>query len=309
MSVSSLCTRCGFQNQPGYQFCTNCGAPLGAAPQAPAPAPVPAGYAPAAAYSAYPGSAEYERGKRVDRTRMGILLILLGTLLSWVPFEIDLIGYVLIFVGLILLLLRRKAFGDHHPRNTVLSIVLLFVGVGAIIGAALPLGISFATAQLTNTPISAAELSSDFQILLVGEIVGAIAFGLMSVLFTYALQKPMGRLLLLAGFGASVALSVAIYAIVSPVVQSAIQEALAGGTIDAATIAALEGIAGSYGLLNAIPSVLFASAEYLAWSRIAHGEIPPRPSSPAGPSPPFAAPAAPPQVPPPSGPPPPATPP
>ncbi|HII40445.1 MAG TPA: zinc ribbon domain-containing protein, partial [Thermoplasmata archaeon] len=34
LSASLSCTRCGYQNQPGYQFCSNCGAPLGPAPGA-----------------------------------------------------------------------------------------------------------------------------------------------------------------------------------------------------------------------------------------------------------------------------------
>ena len=259
---------------------------------------MPPAYASPPAYGYYPSPVDYERTKHIDRTKTGILMILLGTLLSWVPFLIDLIGYILIFIGLILLILGRKAFGDHHPRNVIVSIVLLFVGIGAIIGAALPLGISVATAQLTGAIPTAAELTSDFQVLLGGEIVGAVAFGLMSVLFTYALQKPAGRLLLFAGFGASVALSVAIYLIVAPLIQSAIQEALAGGVFDPTTVSSLAGVASSYGLLNAIPSLLFAAAEYLAWSRISRGEIPTAPAPP----PPVAAPPTPPATPPPSGP-------
>ena len=255
---------------------------------------MPPGYA-AAPYGYAQAVADSERAKQVDRTKTGILLILVGTLLSWVPYLIDLIGYLLIFFGLILIILGRKAFGGSHARNVILSIVLLFVGIGAVFGAALPLGFSVATAQLTGTPPTAAELTSDMQILLIGEVFGAVAFGLMSVLFTYALQRQTGRVLLFSGFGASVALSVAIYLLVAPLIQGAIQSALAGGTFDSATVSALEGVATGYALLNAIPSQLFAAAEYLAWSRISRREIPATP--PPG-MPPYAAPGYPPAVPP-----------
>lgn len=262
---------------------------------------MPPGYPGAPAY--YPSPGDYERTRQVDRTKTAILLILVGTLLSWVPFLIDGIGYLLIFIGLILLALGRKAFGEHHSRNAILSIVLLVLGIGVIFGSALPLGVAVGLAQISGIVPSSADLTSDFQILLVGEIIGAVAFGLMSVLATYALQKQEGRLLLFAGFGASVALSVAIYILVAPLVQSAILEGFRGGTFDPAAIVRLEGLASTYGLLNAIPSLLFAAGEYLAWSRINRGEVPSPSEGSAVPTPMSVSPSTPPPLaPPPSGP-------
>jgi len=54
------------------------------------------------------------------------------------------------------------------------------------------------------------------------------------------------------------------------------------------TLLALQAQMSSYNRLNAIPSLLFARACYLAWTRVNRGEIPP-PAVPRGmPSPPTA---------------------
>lgn len=70
---------------------------------------------------------EYERKKQIDRTKTGILLLLIGTLIGWLLI-IGVIGSLLILIGAILVILGRRAFGPSHSRNVILSIVLFFVG-------------------------------------------------------------------------------------------------------------------------------------------------------------------------------------
>ncbi len=312
LSAPPSCPRCGFQNQPGYQFCTNCGASLMGAPSAP---PSPPGYPPAS-YPAgtgavmyptptpypqspapYPGSYEFERARGVDRTKTGALLLLIGSLISWIPF-VAVIGYLLILIGAILVILGRKAFGTQHARNVVVSIVLFIVGILVVLGVAVAALISNLAGSIgpggsvVLTPaLQAAALSAG----LLGGIVAAFVIGIAELLFTYGLQAQPGRILLWAAYGANVALSFAMFLLLSPLASSVVTQA------DYATLAALQG---TYALLGAVPALLFAAADYLAYSRINRGEIPARAGMPpayAYPSPP-ASPPMPPQAPPPSGP-------
>lgn len=305
MSAPLACPRCGFQNQPGYQFCTNCGAPLAPAPSAMAPA-----VSGAAPYG-YPAPATgHDWQRQVDRTRTGIFLLLVGSLLSWEPYGISILGDLLLFIGAILVILGRKAFGPTHSRNVVVSILLFVVGIFIIlivaVVALLPSLPSLANTGGVMTPaLQAAANNAE----LTGSIASAIVIGIAEVLFTYALQLQRGRLLLWAGYGANLAVTVTLYVIMSPVYSLVATQA----DLDAAT-----SMQTLYSLLAVVPALLFAAADYLAWSRINRREIPAAPSAPVAtwtppavrpPSQPPATPPQPPQPPPPSGPAPPANPP
>src|SRR5439155_115392 len=68
--------------RPGTMFCSNCGSALseGAGGMPPAPAPV---------YMGTPGLAspmEAERHTQIGRTKTGLLLLLIGTLIRWIPY-------------------------------------------------------------------------------------------------------------------------------------------------------------------------------------------------------------------------------
>ena len=297
-----MCPKCGFSNQPGYAFCSNCGSPLaaaGAPPGAPPAYGAPYGAPPMPAYT-YGGSPwAYERTKQIDRTKTGILLLLIGTLLSWIPYGIAFIGYILLFVGAILVILGRKAFGPTHARNVAISIVMFFVGIIMAVVVAF-IGFLSALSGLIGpggAPTPEA-LASALGAALIGGIAGAAIIGIAEVLFTYALQNQTGRILLWAAYGANLALSIAIFIIISPLMSSVL------------TLADYERLAAQMGnlqLLSVVPTALFAAADYLVWTRISRGEIPA--PTPAAPMPPQAAPAwsppsppTPPASPPPSGP-------
>lgn len=314
MAAGATCPRCGAVNQPGFIFCANCGSPLPAGVAG--PAAVPPAYAPMGppAYGApmgYPGLPSpmaAEQRKQIDRTRTGLLLLLIGTLIGWVPI-IGLIGGLLVLIGAVLVILGRKAFGSTHRRNVVLAIVLVLVGIigGAILGAAFAFAL-IAGGVSQNPQDFANAFTSAINNLLIGAIVLVAISGLASVLFTYALQQQMGKILLWAGYGANIALQIVIFAIIRPLITGAVNDAISGGTVDTAPLLALQGQLAGLGLLGAIPSLLFAAATYLAWSRVNRGEIPP-PTTPPGMPAPSPAPWPPASPPPPSGPAPPTNPP
>ncbi len=292
MSAPLSCTRCGYQNQPGYQFCSNCGAPLTAAPGGTLPYtgspggsyPIPPAYVP------YPGSVDYERSKQIDRTKTGVLLILIGSLLSWIP-VIAFVGYLLILIGVILEILGRRPFGPAQSRNSVLSLVLLIIGVLVLVASAVFAAVSNISGVIGpggSVNVTPAFLASVESAVLLASIAVAVIIGIAEVLFTYALQAQTGRLLLLAGFGASLALAIALYLVLSPLYAAVVTEA------DLNSVEATQQI---YSLLSAIPALLFATAAYLAWSRVSRREIPAPSLASVG-----MPPTAPPQAPPPSGP-------
>src|SRR2546422_5169075 len=113
-------------------FCVNCGSALSAG----------AGGAPAAATPMYPPAMpglpsawDAERRKQIDRTKTGLLLLLIGGALSWIPL-IRIVGGLLLLIGAIFVIIGRKALGSTHSRNVGISIVPFFVGViiGVIAG-------------------------------------------------------------------------------------------------------------------------------------------------------------------------------
>lgn len=274
MSASPACLRCGYQNQPGYQYCTNCGASLTGGPGTPPP---PAGYPPAVAYPGvpYPGSYDYGRARGIDRTKTGVLLLFLGTLMSWIP-VVQVFGYFLILVGVILVILGRKAFGSGHARNVVVSIILFVVGivvVFAVVVVAALLSSSGSIGPGGAVAPTPALLGATLNGALLAGIAAAIVIGLAELLFTYGLQAQTGRILLWAAYGANLALNVAIYLLLSPFVSRVATFA------DYDAVAAMQG---TYALLGVIPALLFAAADYLAWSRINKGELPGRSSAPPG---------------------------
>lgn len=247
---------------------------------------------PAYGYAGSPWA--YERTKQIDRTKTGIFLLLIGTLLSWIPI-ISLIGYVLLLVGAILVILGRKAFGPTHSRNVIISIVMFFLGIVVAVVVVVIAVFSNLSGFIGPGGVpQPAALVSALGAALIGGIVGAAIIGIAEVLFTYALQNPIGRVLLWAAYGANVALSVVIFAIISPQLSSI----LSTGDYNR-----LAGQQGTLQLLGVIPTALFAAADYLAWSRISHGEIPAPPAAPpmAPTAPPPWNPPSPPTSPPPSG--------
>lgn len=296
MSAPLGCPRCGYQNTPGYQFCVNCGAPLAApGPSAPYLPPSAGPYVVPPGYTPYGAPVDYDRTKRIDRTKTGILLLLIGSLVSWVP-DVGFVGIVILLIGAIFVILGRKAFGPTHTRNVLISVILFIVGLAVVLGVAVVAALSNIGSIVgpggtvsPTPPFLAAAANAG----LLAAIVAAAVLGIAEVLFTYALQAQPGRILLWAAYGANLALAIALYLILRPIF---------GAVVTLSDYEAAVAAQGTYALLAVVPSLCFAGADYLVWSRINRGEIPA--AAPAGPGLPPAPPSPPPMPPqaPPSGP-------
>jgi len=231
-----------------------------------------------------PSPWDAERQKQIDRTRTGILLLLIGTLIGWAPI-IQIIGSLLLLIGAVLVILGRKAFGPLHSRYVVLSIVIAIVGFVVTFFAGLVIGFSFVSASLPGGAPTQAALQAALTNSLIVALIGTVIAGIASVLFTFALQDKMGRMLLLAGYGASIAVQVVLFVILTPLIPSTVAAMFPGGTFDqnAAIVAAasFQAKAAVWAYLSVIPALLFALADYFVWTRIKKGEIP-APSTPPG---------------------------
>jgi hypothetical protein len=228
-----------------------------------------------------------ERQKQVDRTRTGILILLIGALISAIP-VVGGFGVIFTLIGAILVILGRKAFGVAHRRNVLISIAVFCLGIAIfIVGtfvtvamAATSLRSSMPEAQLAATVLT---LLTNILIVLA---VGLLIVGLASLFFTYALQKREGKLILFGAYGATVAIRLTILLVALPLLPplaAAIAHAIVtSGTVDSTSISnSASSATQSLELLNVIPSLLYAAANYLVWSRIKRGEIPP-PATPPG---------------------------
>lgn len=200
---------------------------------------------------------------------------------------IGLLGRILAIIGAILVILGRDAFGKPHSDYVWISIGLYIAGIIIVFVSAFAFGIAvFQAARTGGTAGLADALSSDFNTLLVGAFIGAAVIGVANVLFTYALQKPVGRALLWTAYVGSLALGIYTLSVIGSQISSAVQAAFAGGTFNRAPLDDLQNQASNLRLLGIIPNIIYAAAYYSAWSRISKAEIPPPPTppSPAGPS-------------------------
>jgi len=281
MASGAVCPRCGFSNQAGFQFCTNCGSALPAAPMSPAAA-YP-GAVPVPAYVYGPPPWEMERRKQIDRTKTGILILLVGTLMAWIPVTsiplIQVVGYLLLLIGAILVILGRRAFGPAHSRHVIVSLALF---IGGIVGGFV-IGLWFYLALLSISATTPAEVAATVRSLVITVLVGTLVItavsSVSSILLTYSLQNQIGRVLLFAGYGANLAVEIAVFVFVIPVLDDLVALIAAGGVVDPVAVVNLQNQAATLGLLAVIPSAIYAAANYIAWSRINRGEIPALPGA------------------------------
>lgn len=259
--------------------CPQCGTPV-SKPSVPAPVPAWASAPPpAAAYPpiAYPPPQEwsYETRRDIDRTKTGVALLAVGSLLGWIP-VISALGGLLVLIGAILVILGRSAFGLDHSRNVGIAIGLYLIGVIGI----LFLGVGFISQLESAVTLPAAEaqavIVSAFNTFLIGAIIFGIFTGLASVLFLYAILDTTGRVLIWAAFFASLGVAVLVFVIIAGQIDAAIAASFSGATPDPIPLLSLDAQINSLRVLQIIPDLLLAGAAYVAWSRIDKGVIPKR---------------------------------
>lgn len=267
------CPSCEHLNEAGYVFCSNCGSPSSAVNN---PTFWPEGERRPIFQDTYSENTDW-MDKKIDQTRTGLLLLVVGLLLSWIPY-IQYIGWILELIGVILVIIGRDAFGARHGQYVIYAVVIYSIGFIA----EFMLGLLFAGTILsvTGPGVSAssasATMTSAFESLLWGSLVISVLLGISTVMLVYLLEAANGRTLLWLAFAAQVAMGTAGVIIVGPLISHAIALAFASSPPNTAPLLNLDNELTSLRLLGAIPAVIFAFAYYLAVKRIDSGSIPER---------------------------------
>src|SRR5437773_2999424 len=191
--------------------------------------------------------------KQDNNSLTGLLLLVIGALIAWIPFA-GFIGGIVGFIGGILVLVGREPFGTDHVRNTTLALIFFVVGIAVTI-----FGFFYALAYGASSGFGASVVGLFGIVFLIG---GAI-FGLSEVLLTYSLQRSNAHTLLWTAYGISIFLGL---------VNIFILPFGSGGFW---TLYFGTGVLLFTGFLAAIPAALYGTAFYLARERIVRHEIPP----------------------------------
>jgi len=217
------------------------------------------GYAPPPAaqqYYPYQYPANYwevARTNKVNNTLTGLLLLVIGVLIAWIPFA-GFIGGIVGFIGGILVLVGREPFGADHVRNATLALIFFVVGIAVTI-----FGFFYALAYGISSGLGVSVVGL-FGIVFV---IGGAIFGLAEVLLTYSLQRSNGHMLLWTAYGISIFLGL-VNLFVLPFGSGGFWTLYFG-----------TGVLLFTGFLAAIPAALYGTAFYLARERIVRHEIPP----------------------------------
>src|SRR6266571_1561417 len=210
--------------------------------------------------------------KGAHDTDRGLLLLAMGLFLGPIP-VIGLLGVVLAFVGAIFVITGREAFGERHSKYVlsaaavyaISSIIVFFVGasVGPEVRSAF---------QTTTDPAAlSAQVSSIFYGYLVAVAVLGIILGLSTVVFTYAIQDRIGKILLWFSFGLGILLLIPVVLLGGQLSQAVYQ---ATTSADPSPLYAVIDQAQALRLLGLVPAIFYALAYLNARSRISNGEVP-----------------------------------
>src|SRR3989475_12927364 len=195
MSVLT-CPRCGASNTPPARFCSTCGNPLLTVS---APTLPPVGYSPPPAQQYYPYQYpanywEVVRANKINNTQTGLLLLVIGVLIAWIPFA-GFVGGIVGFIGGILVLVGREPFGSDHVRNTTLALIFFVVGIAVTI-----FGSFYAVAYSVASGLGVSTVSL-FGIVFV---IGGAIFGVSEIPITYSPHSSPGHTLLWAVYAKSI---------------------------------------------------------------------------------------------------------
>lgn len=257
---SRYCPKCFMSNPSDATVCVDCGASLttlsapsqqGSGSATPSPG-VPPPLAPSPYHDYAASYFEADRRRKIDQTKTGLLLLVIGFMISWIPF-IGIIGDILEIVGALMVILGRHAFGREHARNAFWSLIVFIIGVvvAVVTITILVLWSIFSNPTFFNgTPgTTPPALLFDPKTFYAGALLGISIAQISYVMLTYALQSRTGRILLSVGY-------------VAIVTSNLVNFILFPGSL----------------LLSAgpslVPAVIFGLAYNLARTRVERGELP-----------------------------------
>ncbi|MDE1822593.1 MAG: hypothetical protein KGI98_17290, partial [Euryarchaeota archaeon] len=270
-----VCLSCGAANPESAHFCKDCSAWLTNAPRVD---PTPSTASPVSVSGPIPSAPSFPPGSGVvqviyhqapitrdqDRTSTGLLLMVIGFALAWVPY-INAIAGLLALIGIILVFLGRRGYDARHHQYVVVGGVLYAISFLGIVVLTLGLVASLASDLTASGPSSGGSsvgqaLSGDLSTFFIGAVVLGAIGALANVMVVYGLSDRQTRWLLWAGFVSGIVTSVIVLLFVLPMMQAAIAQATSGSTIDPTPINNLRNTASLYGAVSVVSSLFFAWA-------------------------------------------------
>jgi peptide/nickel transport system ATP-binding protein len=216
---------------------------------------------------------QYELNKQINRTKDGLLLLTIGTILSPIPI-LNSVGAVISLLGALFVILGREAFGSAHSRNAAWSVLIYILGLIIFFFLSVALLSSLETNLQTNSdPASLrAALIATFDSYFIAGVIGGALIWIAAVLFTYALQDHRGRILLWSALVTSQIIGIGIVLFVGPILADAVSQAVATSSL--APLNTFQATLTTLRLVGLVPTGLYAVALYGVWARIDSGEIP-----------------------------------
>jgi hypothetical protein len=276
-----LCPSCHQPVQPGQPNCRSCGAALG---NLGPPGPTGSVWGPGP--DRFVVNEHWQAdSKAEERTRTGLLLMIIAFALLWIPYVSDL-GELIALIGVVFLWLGRLAFDQAHWRSVVVGSACVVLGlvVGLVVGFSFAADlISVATTPGESISAFIASLQSSLTALFAVGIAIAVLTSVGYVALPYALADRTSRLLLWGGLVISIAISVLVFVFLAPLISAALAQATSGGTINLAPVQALETKEIVYDLALGLPNLMFLWAYYRTRQRVfpplpVPPELPPLPS-------------------------------
>lgn len=206
---------------------------------------------------------------------------MVGILLSAFP-VVRPVGSMMAIAGAIWFLLGRGIFGEKHSKQVIRFSVIFAVGsffvlVGSIAYLVFVLSISGPSFPLywNGNNAFAVAVAGSLNSILGIEALGAVMTGIAYAFFTYYLQRPVERALLLAGLAINFATAFLVFLILSSDLSSTVIlytptefTAYFNGNLGSDVAHAFENHVATVSLLNLIPSLIYVSAYYAAYSRL-----------------------------------------
>jgi hypothetical protein len=209
---------------------------------------------------------EPKKSSSVYRTKTGLGLILLGTILGPIPAFALYAGWFEI-AGVVLVFLGRRAFGPKHQRYVSWSFLLIVGGVVAESAGSFVVTPLFAS-SLSGGVDPASALASFFLTLNLMLIVVDVILTLGLVFLTYDLQNRTGRTLLWTAYSLGIIMDAILALVIFTQVQAISAEVVSQVRTAMDGVALITYMFAPWRVLQLIPAIFYAIAYYKVWSGV-----------------------------------------
>ena len=195
----------------------------------------------------------------ISNTITGLLLLGIGTGIAWIPY-IQYLGFLLNFIGVILIFLNRHNFESKHSTFVILSIIIYVFSIiiGVIAGVAGTLSIVSST--ITSSTVSQSTITSEIQSIIISTIIAGMIGSLAYFTITYGLQDEKGKLILFIGMISYFIVEVIVGSILYSSLTSTVKSIFSSGSLNQSKLEAFSTTISIYAMLAVIPLVIYAFA-------------------------------------------------